>query len=376
MGLGGAIAGAALAGSPVPPPRLDNSAKRVSLAHEFADAQPAESHSAKDLDVPPAPRVTSKSTSHMAIPVGPADEHPCFGCRDFLGDLGSLRLCCTERAVADPCPCWGLMFFKGLESWRGVSDGTTTNNGLFVGLNAAAPLPGLAEYGFGLQAGVSYGNYDWSGREAFETNLSQSETLITLGAFRRSCADCPWTGGFLHDWMINDNFGTLSQEPSLSQWRAQLGYSWNAWNEFGVWGAWHDAGDSQFQGTTIRYRSVTQANFYWHHKLEAWGAEGSCWLGFTDPHRLTPNAGSLGDIILGGNLNVPLNSSLAFSMFFNYLKPSAGLGPQAAVDEFWDLSIGFAYYFGRSARSRTIAGRAWLPMLPVANNGTFFVDRS
>ena len=132
------------------------------------------------------------------------------------------------RPYSESCPRVGLYTYAGFESWRGVSDGLTNNNGAFTGANMGIPIPKLKDYGFGLQLGATYGVYDWMGRAtngSDEANRSQQQVFITAGVFRRADEDCGWSGGFVHDWMVNDNFGTLSMEPYLGQWRAQVGYA-------------------------------------------------------------------------------------------------------------------------------------------------------
>jgi hypothetical protein len=61
------------------------------------------------------------------------------------------------------------------------------------------------------------------------------------------------------------------------------------------------------------------------------------------------------------------------------MRPSAAegvnaAGAYAAAQEFWNVSCGMAWYPGRAARSKTVAGREWMPYLPVANNSNFMVD--
>ena len=46
------------------------------------------------------------------------------------------------------------------------------------------------------------------------------------------------------------------------------------------------------------------------------------------------------------------------------------------AQEFWNVSMGLAFSPGGNLRSKTIAGRTWMPYLPVANNSNFLVDAS
>jgi hypothetical protein len=60
----------------------------------------------------------------------------------------------------------------------------------------------------------------------------------------------------------------------------------------------------------------------------------------------------------------------------NYMHPSASPGPAAAKEDAWNLSLGIAFYWHGLARSPTVRGNRWTPLLPVANNGLFLVDAS
>ena len=96
-------------------------------------------------------------------------------------------------AYADPCPKLGLYASLGIESWRGVSDGLTNNNGAVTGLNLGVPLPKLSEWGFGWQLGGTFGIYDWMGRAtngSANANQAQEQEFITTGIFRRADENC------------------------------------------------------------------------------------------------------------------------------------------------------------------------------------------
>jgi hypothetical protein len=58
---------------------------------------------------------------------------------------------------------------------------------------------------------------------------------------------------------------------------------------------------------------------------------------------------------------------------FNYYIPSAGPGPGGATEEFWNVTFGIAFYPGAKAVNPTVSGWRGLPLLDVANNGTFQV---
>jgi hypothetical protein len=285
-------------------------------------------------------------------------------------------------AYADPCPKVGLYASLGIESWRGVSDGLTNNNGAVTSLNMGIPLPKLSEWGFGWQLGGSFGIYDWMGRATNGTanaNQAQTQEFITTGIFRRADECSPWSGGVVYDMMANSNFGTLAQDPYLGQWRAQVGYALSGKNEIGVWAAWREHSSIREYFTPnlpITYQPIGQFNAYWHHKFCENGADSWLWMGFPSQTRLnTAFGGALLDLTFGAAVQTPLTDNLALSANFQYAKAASTPGVLGSLEDAFDVSVALVYYPG-SARSRTVAGRSWIPLLPVANNGSFLVDRN
>jgi hypothetical protein len=335
-----------------------------------------------EVDQPGPPPQLEVATGGNACGCNTCGCNPCGGC-------GNCDQCCNngcERpwfpAVADHCPRYGIYSFGGFESWRGVADDNgPNNNGFLTGLNVGVPIRGLDKYGIGLQGGFSSGFYDLMGRSTNgndEANQTQQQHYVTYGLFRRADCDRPFSFGVVHDWSINNNFGTLSQEPTLSQFRAQVAYATSAKNEFGIWAAWHDrAYTADIAGARqLNYRSVNQTNFFWHRKWCYGGADSWMWLGFPNRSRIDGNlGGTLGEIIAGGMMNVPVNDRISMYTNLQYMKPSARGGVPGAREDFFSLGVGLAFYPGCTARTRTVAGRSWMPMMPVANNGTFMVDR-
>jgi hypothetical protein len=73
---------------------------------------------------------------------------------------------------------------------------------------------------------------------------------------------------------------------------------------------------------------------------------------------------------------MPLNHYSSMYTLISYMHPSASPGAGAAREDSWALLIGVALYPRRDSLASTIAGRCWSPLMPVANNGNFFVDAS
>jgi hypothetical protein len=291
----------------------------------------------------------------------------------------------------------------GVDSWRGVTNGTgPNNNGFVTGANGAAPLPWLSEYGFGAQFGGSYGVYDVDGKTvtsaAAVPTASTQQVFLTTGIFRRADSDIPLAFGFVHDWMLSTNLGQFGNSPTLGQWRAQVGYAMSARNEIGIWGSWRERGASKFvpvltagQPGVETYSAIDQMDFFWHHKFGQYGGDGTFYVGIPDQHRLNQlpsnyfpagSGGSLGTFIVGTNWLVPISDRL--SMYANgmYMKPSAHAGTSvgpggaafASAQDYWNVAFGLVFYPDHAARSSTVAGRKWMPYMPVANNSSFMVD--
>jgi hypothetical protein len=280
--------------------------------------------------------------------------------------------------ICDDCPNHGLVAFLSYDSFRGVSDGGWQNNGVVAGLNFGTRLGVLSDMtGIGFQIGASVGAFNWDGTDyrTSDQNSAQTQGFFTYGFFRRPDANSRITFAVVQDEMYNNNFGEFAQSPNLGQMRGQLGYALSAWNELGIWGSWRGWGDTLFvQGFgPTTYRPIDQLNVYWHHKWFFGGPDTWIWVGRPEQDRLTRD-GSLGEYIANASATAPLGDRVGLFTQATYMHPSAAPGPAGSAESAWNFTIGLAFYPRRSARSATVAGRCWMPLLPVANNGTFFVD--
>jgi len=295
---------------------------------------------------------------------------------------------CDEWEGCDECPTHSLILFSGFESWRGYADGSyPNNNGAVAGFNYGTALS--TDYGIGFQFGGSYGVYDWNGRDTTffgddadeKVTQAQDQVFITTGFFKKADECSRWSAGIVYDFSLNQNFGVYANSPYLTQWRGQLSYATSSHDEFGVWGTLRDHGFTQatpysLSGAPVSFRAVDQTNLFWHHKF-CEGADSSIWVGVPDfQSKLGPDGGSLGDYIIGGMVTAPLSDHMALYANVQYMHPSAHPGPEASMDETWDIGFGLAFYPGGNARTKTVSGSCYSPLLSVANNGTFMVDAS
>lgn len=281
------------------------------------------------------------------------------------------------RANCDACPTHGLIVSVGYDAWRGVAVDGWENNGIHTGINYGTKLGEFSELtGIGFQVGGSIGVYDWSGSDYRPlTTTAETQGFLTYGFFRRQNEQSNWSAALVQDWMFNNNFGVFSQNPTLSQWRGQLGYATSAWNEFGVWGAWcmtTATADVPGVGPTA-WRAINQIDAFWHHKWQRGGGDTWVYIGAPEAKRLNGD-GSLGSYIATASANVPLSDCISLYTQVMYMRPSDHPSATAAEEDAWNFTIGLSYYVRRNARSNTVAGQCWMPQMPLANNGNFLVD--
>ena len=161
----------------------------------------------------------------------------------------------------DPCPDYGIVGFFGVDSFKGISDGDYQGNfGAVTGLNAALPVPGLRNYGIGWQLGMSYGVYDFDGRDSSfdHQGQCQEQIFVTTGFFHKAEGDQRLSYGVVYDWMINNNWGVFGTAPTLGQWRGQIEYALSGCNAVGVWGCVRDLRSQQNTSTSMGYRCLSK----------------------------------------------------------------------------------------------------------------------
>lgn len=306
----------------------------------------------------------------------PCNLPPCCeeACAEGCGCGGRSGCCCDLGC--DECPPIGIVGSVGFDSFKGISDFTLPSNfGVVTGVNAGAPMPGLSEYGFGWQTGISYGIYDFDGRiDGLHSASSQQQTFVTTGFFRKAHGDQRLSFGIVYDWMFNTDWGIVANDPTLGQWRGQVEYALSGCNAVGVWACQRDLGSvQQVDGFLVSDRAISQVNMFWHHKFEC-GSDSWIWFGIPDHGRYNGD-GSLADWTFGVTLQAPITDRMALYANASYLHPSDAAGAAGAVEAGYDVSMGVAWYFGGSARSNKINGSCWTPYMGVANNSTFLVEQ-
>ncbi|HEY5314176.1 MAG TPA: DUF6666 family protein [Pirellulales bacterium] len=321
----------------------------------------------------------------------------CGNQGDCCNNCGQCNKCCgckTWGPFSEPCPRIGVYGFSGVDSFRGVTNGNLGSNyGGYTGANFGGAL--IEDYGIGWQAGGSYGVYNFSGNPSSFSNTANStiQGFFTVGIFQRASVNRRVSWGVVQDWMIANNFGVFGNSMTLGQVRGQVAYAFGPRNEIGVWATVWDRSVTRATGavgTPVSYQAIDQGNVFWHHKYATYGADSWVYAGIPLDGRIaTPansagfpvggSGGSIGSFIVGSNLLIPVTDRLSAYANMMYMRPSAAegvnaAGAYAAAQAFWNVDFGMAFYPGRAARSRTVAGREWMPYMPVANNSSFLVD--
>lgn len=293
-------------------------------------------------------------------------------------DLGCAD--CTEGCKTfGGCDCdpeMGIVASFGLDSFKGVSDGSNLSNfGVMTGINTGVPMAWLDQYGLGWQTGLNYGVYDFDGALS-DNPRSQQELFVTTGLFRKGREGQRLSFGLVYDWMFSNQWGIYGTSPTLGQWRGQVEFALSDINAIGVYGCLRDRNDLSASGqrANIETRAISQANLFWHHKFES-AADSWLWIGVPERSRLSGDK-SLGDWIVGASIQAPLSDRLALYGNAQYMHPSAAAGTDAAIDATWNVGAGIAWYIGGHAVSHSLNGKCWMPYMPVANNSTFLVDQN
>jgi hypothetical protein len=295
--------------------------------------------------------------------------------------------CLDELPACDSaCPgdcgygnCWdNTSIFFAADSWRTrADDDYPGSQGFRTGFNMGI---GWWDCPVRVQLGGSYAGYDLSGRDGDfgadpqHSSSTEQQLIFTGGVYRRSdiCNDVPCSWGAVCDVLYDNHFGEQAHEILLTQARGIIGYALNECHEVGFWGAsrvnWQRL-PSDVPPGRFRVRGLTQANLFWHCN---WDFGGDTWLyvgAAEEPAEWT--------IGLAGQ--APLSPSIALFGGFAWGIPSAPEGdPNSGDDQnyseqYWNLSFGIVWYPGWKAANDTVSGHAGLPLLPVADNGTFMV---
>lgn len=253
--------------------------------------------------------------------------------------------------------------FVGGDAYQSVGDLEFGNNfGVRSGFNSGF---GLGDSGIRGQFGVSYGLYDWKG-DTFADEVHQ-QFFLTTGVYKRGdiCNGDRISWALVFDEYVGENYGAAAESIQLGQLRGLIGYALSDVNEVGVWGAAGVQQASYFAGTA-QLTPMDQVNFYWKHNW-VYGAQTTAYLGAI-------NRDDLGEWVFGLNFRAPMSDYVGVFGGFTYASPSAAPGFGGTVEEAWFVTAGISIFPGGKAASCSVQGPEGMPLIDVANNGSFLIS--
>jgi Family of unknown function (DUF6666) len=330
-----------------------------------------------DSDLSQAPQQTSlfaglyqeESPSDAVAAPAPRSQS---GCRSSCDGCDGRYSCCDRRCVGR---WWDNTTFSfGGEAYKSLGDSDFGEAA--PGFMDSAGLVGTFNTGFSLwrlenirgQIGASYGVYDFKGRDTVSNSSAEQQTFVTLGVYKRSEVlygdRISW--GLVYDQFWAHQWGLFASELYAGQVRGIIGYAISNWNEFGVWGAFRTTGDNSVAGIAPPpVRAMNQYNVYWRHNF-GFGGQSMLYIGGNDP-------ADIGSWLFGFLGQAPLNDNLGLYGNFVFSEPGSATGLVGSNEQEWAFGAGVTWYFGGKSVSPTVSGQKGLPLLPVANNGSFLI---
>lgn len=285
----------------------------------------------------------------------------------------------NSQAAADGDCCFSLPVAGEVgiayDAFRGPAEGTWNGNaGGVIGANFGASLWN----GIGVQAGGSYGVYDWSGRGPLGGNRSgsvQQQGFLTGGLFYKTPCASGFQGGAVVDWMFNKNFGVFGLDPSIGQVRFQAGYLFCCSDEVGVLGTANiDTAHKSAFHIPVSFRAIGQVSLFYRHLFQNC-SEAMVWAGIPYRKSLMFSGKRAGKYLLGASFRAPLTSCLSVEGHGVYMAPEGSRSVHRFRNDGVNVSIGLSYAFGLGSCDSCELWEA-RPYMPVANNSNFLVDTS
>lgn len=294
------------------------------------------------------------------------------GCAD--GSCGGSDCGCGPRNCNScgtccliPCPNFRFdkfEFFAGADAFSGpLNLGEGGSFGFHEGVNWGSNLP--CQDLLSAQAGFRAVQSTFNGNDITEEDRRQF--FVTAGLFRR--VDWGLQGGAVVDLLHDEWY----YEPlDLIQVRGELSWVFPCHHELGFWFTQGINGGTTTSEVAVSptasitvtegWHSTDLYAFFYRKHFDDCNAYGRIFGGFTGES----------DGLVGADFNVPLCERLALRTDFTYLIPNQSQSLTGNEEESWNVSIGLVFYPGcRTARSHDYNR----PLLNVANNGSFMVDR-
>jgi hypothetical protein len=323
---------------------------------------------------------TADELSSSIVPVGNVK----FGesaCQAEPDDASTCQACdCCDDCLGN----WydNTVFFAGVDTFKSIGDRLTNINGGTGSLTGS--FGGVAGFNTGValgdsnlrgQIGGSYGLYDPRGRLGIVPQATdvEQQAFLTTGVFKRGdIENCDRLSyGFVMDAVFAENWGINANSINLGQLRGIVGYALNERTEVGGFATahlWDDQAAVTVAGAPGVRRTVRGANQFntYVRRNTDYGASLMAYIGAFDQADIQAWQ-------FGLNGEAPLSCHCTLYGNFNYAVPGASAGPNGSGEEQFSAQIGLAYYFGGKAVSRSVTGQRGLPLLDVANNGSFLI---
>lgn len=248
--------------------------------------------------------------------------------------------------------------------FRGMPDGSWNgNNGVIFAANMGTCVWDC----IGVQAGGSFGIYNWDGRGNLVFNNPkklEQQTFATAGLFS---SFGHFNAGLVYDHLFTKHFGIFDLNPSIDQLRFQGGYQFCS-EEFGVWGTAHLHTSHKWAlGVPISFKAINQINVFWTHFFENC-AMTTLWIGAPYENSLRYSHKPAGVLIAGFSLRVPLTERLLVDGNGSYMRARRSHGVQQSKNYAANICIGITYLFGEACPN---FGTTYMPL---ANHSNFLVD--
>ncbi|NIN07166.1 MAG: hypothetical protein GTO76_00505 [Planctomycetales bacterium] len=256
--------------------------------------------------------------------------------------------------------------FAGMQGFKGPQDlGRNGNFGFHEGFELSIPSPLRP---VNMQLGMRFTQNNFAGDQVTENYRrdGREQIFLTAGLFRRGNACCPWQWGVVFDW-LHDEYWV---DADLSQIRVETSWLTRCGNEWGFLAA-VSTGDENFDDQLID--DLDDFNF-------DFGAEPTDYYGIflrrataaCGEWRLLAGVTEHSDAILGGDFWLPVGNCLALDGDFTFLIAEHS-GSRGQREEAFGVGLSLVWYPYRPPRN--VAGHSLRPLLPVADNARFFVNR-
>ena len=262
----------------------------------------------------------------------------------------------------------GVNVGAGFDTFRGIPDGSWAGNSGFV--FAADFLVGLEKERakFGIQAGGSYGVYDWDGRglsiATSQTDL-QNQGYITGAVFASTPNDNGFMINFAYDLLVASDYGVFALDILVDQVRGNLGYTFHGHDRIGAWVTYFIQTDNkEISEIPVQFRAIPQMNLYWTHFFKN-SSHLTFWGGIPYGDSMIYTTGRSGNYTIGMDFTAVLDDKWSLVAFGSYMGSHEGQPFSTASN--YANNIGFLLTYN-------VYGRKDKASAVMANNSNFLVD--